>query len=189
MGDRPLTLTGPAETSVVSDVLSARSQAGMGMRLPGVSRLQRILFDEAVKPFGITRPQWWLLANLTRKPASGMTQTELCDRLEIRKVTVSGIVDRLEARGHVERRLDPVDRRLRRIFLTRRGQALVHRLDSMARDLNEVMLQGVPPADLAVAEEVMGRMKANLRRELAAIRADGAPAGRAQAATIRRHNQ
>jgi MarR family transcriptional regulator for hemolysin len=167
MGDHLLALAEAAEISLVSDVMSARSQAGMGMRLPGVSRLQRMLFDEAVKPFGITRAQWWLLANLTRRPTAGMTQTELCERLEIRKVTVSGIVDRLEARGHVERRLDPVDRRLRRIFLTRRGQALIHQLDSMARDLNEVMLRGVPAADLAVAEDVMARMKANLRRELA----------------------
>ncbi len=69
-----------------------------------------------------------------RRPLS---MGELADRLFCDASNVTGIVDRLESRGLVERQPDPDDRRVRRLVLTADGQALW-------RAHNERVLEGMP---------------------------------------------
>ena len=128
--------------------------------------MRRTLFDQAVKPLGITRAQWWALANLSRQETEGMIQSDLARLLDVGKVTIGGLIDRLEASGHVERRLDPVDRRVKRIFITARGYDVIKHMTSVGRELNAVILKGIPHDQVHIAEEVMHQMKENLRDEL-----------------------
>ena len=79
--------------------------------------------DRALKPLGITRSQWWVLAFLSRR--DGMTQTALAADLDLTKVAVGGLLDRMEAAGFVERRADQNDGRARRVYLTRAGAKMV----------------------------------------------------------------
>ena len=53
-----------------------------------------------------------------------LSMGELADRLFCDASNVTGIVDRLEARGLVERQADPDDRRVRRLVLTDAGRTL-----------------------------------------------------------------
>jgi DNA-binding MarR family transcriptional regulator len=53
-----------------------------------------------------------------------LSMGELADRLFCDASNVTGIVDRLEARGLVERQADPGDRRVRRLVLTDEGRRL-----------------------------------------------------------------
>jgi len=53
---------------------------------------------------------------------------ELADALRISPASVTGLVDRLEDRGLVERVADPTDRRARHIHPTARGSQLVEQL-------------------------------------------------------------
>ncbi|MEZ5855432.1 MAG: MarR family transcriptional regulator [Hyphomicrobiaceae bacterium] len=85
-----------------------------------VARLMRTVFDRRVKGLGITRPQWLALTRLKRKP--GASQSELADMMEIERAPAGKIVDRLQERGWLERRADPDDRRINRIFLTELGE-------------------------------------------------------------------
>src|SRR5215210_165820 len=70
-----------------------------GFLIHDVSRMRRTLFDEEMKPLGITRSQWWALSALSRRN-DGMMQVDLAKLLEVGKVTVGGLIDRLEATGH-----------------------------------------------------------------------------------------
>ena len=61
------------------------SEFRIGFLVHDVSRLRQTVFDQAMKPHGVTRAQWWALAQLTRHdPAGGMTQAETTkDRLRL----------------------------------------------------------------------------------------------------------
>lgn len=50
--------------------------------------------------------------------SEGMTLKELCEQVSLSHSTVSGIVDRLQAKGMAARRTDSADRRLTRIAVT-----------------------------------------------------------------------
>src|SRR5258708_530240 len=94
----------------------------LGFLIHDVSRLRRNAFDRLMRPLGVTRSQWWVLAHASRH--DGLMQTELAELLDVGKVTLGGLIDRLEAGGWVVRRPDKVDRRVKRIFLTSRTDQL-----------------------------------------------------------------
>src|SRR6201992_2255534 len=84
--------------------------------LHDVARTLRTRFDQKARASNaMTRAQWIILSRLDRQP--GMSQNQLAAVCEVEPITVARLVDRLEARGMVERRGDPNDRRVRRLYL------------------------------------------------------------------------
>jgi len=146
--------------------IAAQPFLRIGFLVHDVSRMRRTLFDQSVKPLGITRAQWWALANLSRHETEGMIQSDLARLLEVGKVTVGGLIDRLEGSGHVERRPDPIDRRIKRIFITDRGYELIKLMTAVGRDLNAIILKGVHLDQVHIAEKVLHKMKDNMRERL-----------------------
>ncbi len=95
----------------------------LGFLVHDVSRLRRRVVDRALKPLGVTRSQWWVLAFLSR--SDGMSQVALADELDLGKVALGQLIDRLEKTGFVARKADDGDRRVKRVYLTKRSHALI----------------------------------------------------------------
>ena len=140
----------------------------IGFLIHDVSRLRQIVFDQAMRPHGVTRAQWWTLAQLSRGGAEqgGMAQAELARLLGLGKVAVGSMIDRLEQGGLVVRRPDTADRRVNRILVTARGRAILARMVEVGRALNGEVLAGIPPEDLVAAERTLAAIRRNLRRAL-----------------------
>src|SRR3546814_18617266 len=107
-----------------------------GYLLHDVSRNRRTLIDHWMKPLGITRAQWSLLSALSRRGNDGMMQVDLARLLEVGKVTIGGLVDRLESSGHVERRPEPADRRAKSVDITEQGWNMVRSMSTVAEKMN-----------------------------------------------------
>lgn len=75
-----------------------------------------------VKRMGLTESQFDVIATLGNTP--GMTCKELGERTLITKGTLTGVLDRMEARGLIARRSDESDARRTHIALTRKGSLL-----------------------------------------------------------------
>jgi DNA-binding MarR family transcriptional regulator len=142
------------------------AQFRFGYLLHDVSRTRRTLIDHWMKPLGITRAQWSLLSALSRGGNDGMMQADLARLLEVGKVTIGGLVDRLEASGHVERRADPEDRRAKRVYITDQGWKMIRNMISVAEKMNKKVLTGVSAEDLATVERVLLIVKGNIRAAL-----------------------
>jgi DNA-binding MarR family transcriptional regulator len=102
----------------------------IGKAAQQVSRRAR----EALEPHGVTPTQYALLKVLS--DGDGQTGADLGMRLAIDSATMTGVADRLAAAGLVDRRPDPQDRRLQRLFLTERARALQAALDEAMDRLN-----------------------------------------------------
>ena len=131
-----------------------------GFLIHDVSRLRRIVVDRALKPLGITRSQWWVLAFLSRR--DGMTQTALAGDLDLTKVAVGGLIDRMEVAGFVERLADKRDARARRVFLTPAGKKLVDTIRESVDTVETDILTSVTEADLDQAARVLKAIKERL---------------------------
>ncbi|HEX8818729.1 MAG TPA: MarR family transcriptional regulator [Archangium sp.] len=97
----------------------------------------------------LTAPQIHALLWLGQDEA--LTMGELARRLGITEKTVTGVVDRLEREGHVQRERDPEDRRVVRCRLTAAGTRVYRKLD-------RTVLQGMG--------RMLERLDANDRRAL-----------------------
>ena len=122
--------------------------------------------DQVMRPLGITRSQWSVLTTLSRGGNDGMMQVDLARLLEVGKVTVGGLVDRLETTGHVERRADPTDRRVKRVYITKQGYDVLQCMIEISTKLNDRILQNVSQEDRVVCEEVLYKVKKNLKEVL-----------------------
>jgi DNA-binding MarR family transcriptional regulator len=138
-----------------------------GFLVHDVSRMRRTLFDQEMKPLGVTRSQWYVLASLSRGGNDGVMQVDLARLMELGKVTVGGLIDRLEASGQVERRPDPHDRRARRVFITEGGFETIRKMQSVGNELNRSILKGVSAEQLRITEQTLARVKENIRELLA----------------------
>lgn len=139
-------------------------QFRFGYLIHDVSRIRRTVIDQALRPYDITRSQWSMLSALSRSGNDGMTQVDLARLMEVGKVTVGGLVDRLEASGHVERRADGVDRRAKRVFITEQGFEVVRVMISVSRRLNKRTLKGLTPEEIATVENALLIVKRNLKQ-------------------------
>lgn len=70
-------------------------------------------------------PSQFNVLNLLHGTPAGLSQSDLSRQLIMHRSNVTGLVDRLERRGLVERRDDQGDRRAYRVVLTPAGTALV----------------------------------------------------------------
>lgn len=144
-------------------VRPSAQQFTFGYLVHDVSRIRRTVMDLLMRPYGITRSQWSMLSALSRGGNDGMMQVDLARLMEVGKVTVGGLVDRLEASGHVERRPDALDRRAKRVFITEQGFEVIHLMIALSTDINSRILQGSSVEEVAICELVLGRVKKNLK--------------------------
>ena len=88
--------------------------------------------------YGVTPPQYALLKVLWER--DNQSGAELGERLVLDSATMTGLLDRLEHAGLVERRSHATDRRINQVVLTERGRELQAPLDHEMDQLNQDFL-------------------------------------------------
>jgi DNA-binding MarR family transcriptional regulator len=101
-----------------------------------------------------------------------MNQSEIAAALEVGKVTLGGLVDRLEAGGLARRELSGDDRRVKRIRITPKGRRALATAQRMRPLLDEFILRDLSES---VRGEVAGALAA-MRSNLLAMQRDRRPA-------------
>jgi DNA-binding MarR family transcriptional regulator len=112
-------------------------------------------------PENLTLPQFDVLMQLYRH-TGGMTSRELTRELLVTAGNVTGLVDRLQALGLVERHPVLEDRRAVRIVLTPRGRRVARQAIPRHRRELESLLSRVPARDLARLRRLLGRLGRSL---------------------------
>ncbi len=124
------------------------------------ARLMRTVFDRRARVLGLTRPQWLAIVRLKRRP--GASQSELADMMEIEKAPAGRIVDRMEEKAFVERRADPGDRRIKRIYLTARGEQIFEAIYPLSVQTVRDALSELSARDHDVLADLLTRVKSTL---------------------------
>jgi DNA-binding MarR family transcriptional regulator len=93
----------------------------------------------------ITPVQWASLQATHAKP--GLDQSTLARDIDLDTSTIGGVIDRLEARGLIERRASAEDRRVRILFLTKAGEALLSDVTPNVFEMQKWLLAPLPKKD------------------------------------------
>jgi MarR family transcriptional regulator, transcriptional regulator for hemolysin len=131
--------------------------------LNDVARLVRTRFDQLARTRGMTRAQWVILARLSRQP--GLSQNELAAICEVEPITVGRLVDRLEARGLVERRADPKDRRVRRLHLLPAAETHLEEINGYREIMSLEISEGIDAQTQETLVDTLINIKSKLTGE------------------------
>jgi DNA-binding MarR family transcriptional regulator len=128
--------------------------------LHDVARMMRTRIDQRARLYAMTRAQWIILARLERQPS--MSQNELATLCEVEPITVGRLVDRLEARGMLERRADPADRRIRRLHLLAAAEPILREIARYRLEMTERVTQGLDTRAREALIDALLHIKENL---------------------------
>lgn len=132
--------------------------------LHDVARTLRTRFDQKARAsHAMTRAQWIILSRLERQP--GMSQNEMAAICEVEPITVARLVDRLEARGLVERRSDPADRRIRRLHLLPAARPILETIREARDYMNERITVGLDATQREALIDALLVIKENIANE------------------------
>ncbi len=137
-------------------------QRSCGFLLQDVSRLMRRNFNREVEiqKIGLTQAQWQALVHISRN--EGMRQAALADILEAQPITVGRLIDRMAAKGWVERRPDPTDRRAVGLYLTDKATPLLDQMWGIAMQTRAAAMEGISETDKEKLLDMLALIRTNL---------------------------
>lgn len=134
-------------------------QRNFGFLLKDVSRRQVQRFEEHARALSLTLVQCRTLVRLSEN--EGASQARLAVLADVEPMTMVRTLDRMEADGLVERRVDPADRRARRLHLTARGRPLVEEIWKLSDRTRAELFAGIGARERHAFMDVLERIHAN----------------------------
>ena len=125
-----------------------------------VARAFRRRFEDEARAHGLTLPQWRALVVIDQE--AGITQVALAGCIDTDPMTISGILDRLEKRGLIERYPHPTDSRAKLSRLTPEGADLVLAARDLGRQLYTRSIAGVEDSQIELIFSGLSQIRDNL---------------------------
>jgi DNA-binding MarR family transcriptional regulator len=123
--------------------------------------------DTYEREFGLTIPQWRVIAVLARYP--DLSAIEVAERTAMDKVAVSRAVQGLLSARRLTRSYDAGDRRRSRLRLSSAGKSVYTRVAPLALSYEKKLLDALSPADRKALERLIGRLMERAKRLAAPI--------------------
>ena len=133
--------------------------------LMATARLVRVAFDTRLACLALNLTQATLLGYDNEFGAT--TQTDLADHLGIGRAAIGSVIDRLQARGLVERQPKPDDRRVWLVEITDAGTRLAAQVNDVDQVLRAELRNGLGREERQALAWVMTRLQQNLATAIA----------------------
>ncbi len=132
----------------------------IGMLIVLASKSQERLAElEIKKQLGLTPAHWKVI--LALNITDGLTQKELADKIYVDGSTLVPVIDKMEKNGLVERRADPKDRRMNRVFLTKKSESTVDSIILIVLQLRKMIFRGISTDQLNSTKKILATMIQN----------------------------
>jgi DNA-binding MarR family transcriptional regulator len=117
------------------------------------------------KEFKTTLPRFDVLAQLERAP-KGMTMGQLSSHLMVSNGNITGLIDRLDQEGLVNRAPSPSDRRTQMVKLSNAGRKALNKMLPMHERWIVELLTNLSSNDMSQILTLLGRVKDSLENSV-----------------------
>ena len=132
----------------------------IGFQLLQVLKAHRARADAALNKLGIHTGQELLLLQLWIE--EGVPQSQLAACMGVEPPTATKMLQRMEHAGLIERRPDPEDARISRVYLTERGRTLEQPVLEVWKQLEAQTVASLSPTEQALLRRLLMQVSANL---------------------------
>ena len=124
-----------------------------------VSKKISDVFNEKLSDYDVTRVQWIALYFLGRYEY--INQSELAEKMDIKKSTMVRLIDRMEKEGYVRREKDIKDRRITYICLTELGKNSREELLPFGEEFSNLIIRDISDEDMKIFKKVLNKLFEN----------------------------
>jgi DNA-binding MarR family transcriptional regulator len=135
-------------------------ESSLGYLVNHLARLLAQALRERIEPHGVVPGQFAQLLALYE--SDGLTQAELCTRVQIEQPTMANTLARMERDGLITRTPDPADQRRSLVRLTERARRLEPDLLAATRTVNTLATQGLTDDQITTFHTALRAAIANL---------------------------
>ncbi len=134
-----------------------------GFLMSQIKQISGRIFDKLLADAGVDAfngAQGRILYVLWQR--DGIPIAQLSKQTGLAKTTLTGMLDRMENAGLIERAADKSDRRQIRIFLTEKAHELNEAYDKVSREMSEIYYAGFSDDEITAFENTLRRIIKNL---------------------------
>ena len=128
--------------------------------LGDLARLHFSRVHTLLSKIGVYRGQPPILVHLCKK--DGLMQKELADALNLTPPTITDTLQRMEKAGLLERRTDPEDGRISRVYITEKGRMVKRQVDEIIKEIDEETFKGLTEEEKKLFRQLVLKMIDNL---------------------------
>lgn len=137
---------------------------GTGHLLAPTCKLLRSRVHTRLEEVGLCRGQQFVLFVLWEN--EGLTHSELAEKILVRPATTTNLLKRTEKAGLVERRPDPDDQRVSRVYLTDAARSMHDAVETTWQQIDEQIFAGFSSEEWALFERFFLRIQGNLMQKI-----------------------
>ena len=141
--------------------MAIRRIDSLGYQIGLLGRLYDRRLQEELKDFGVAPGQFAPLVMLFEQ--DGLTQAELCRRINVEQPTMANTLQRMERDGLIKRKSDSADKRRTLVHLTPRAREMQAKVMESARAVSNQTVKGLSVSDQDDMFRLVARMVDNLK--------------------------
>jgi len=131
-----------------------------------VEHLAKRIGDEHLKKIDLTQSQADVIVLLAHESEKVFRQRDIESALNYSNPTVTGLINRLEQKGFIVRRVDPEDSRARIISLTDKALEIIEEIYESIRQTEQMLLDGFTEEEVEILQPLMSRIAKNALRHV-----------------------
>jgi DNA-binding MarR family transcriptional regulator len=135
-------------------------QETVSFALSQACKAHRTAVDTALRAHNVHVGQEMILMRLWEQ--EGQTQTQLAEQLCVEPPTVTRMIQRMEMEGLLERRPDPEDARIQRVFLAPAGRALREQVERCWQQVEAATVAGFTTEERMLLRRLLLQLRDNL---------------------------
>ena len=132
----------------------------IGYSIAMANRALRKALDSELEHYGITFSQWQVLAGLALE--GEISQVKLAEQIGVEGPTLVRILDRMEQKGWIRRKVSLRDRRQKLISPTKKVEGVWKKMTECAHGVRDGAVKGISAKDVANLQKLLKKIRENL---------------------------
>lgn len=136
------------------------NEVKIGILLGKISNLHTTRTNWFMDRIDLNRAQALLLFILSER--DGLTHTEIADKLDVTRGALTKVIRRMESQHYIQRRPDPSDERISRVFLLAGGRVKLREITPIFEKIDRVLGNDLTEEQQSMLIELLQKVYANL---------------------------
>ena len=135
----------------------------IGKQVQMLSRKIKRKMDETFLEYGITGGQAFMLKYIHEKSTNGKVYAkDIENEFDMRRPTVTGILQLMEQNGLIERKAEGKDARLKEIFITKKGMEIGEKIDSNVKEVEKKLVKDISKNEIQTFLTIISKLSKNM---------------------------